>query len=72
MADNETAVSVLLEIIENAGGTSDARTVVEALDDLRDLLGEGGITEAVYAWLADHSVEVGYAVDEGDLTITLT
>ena len=73
MADTETAVPVLLEIIENAGGTSDAKTVVEALNDLKDLLGEGGITEAVYAWLADHSVETGYSVDaSGDLSVTLT
>ena len=52
MAD--TAVPIIREIITNLGGTSDATTVVEALSDLKDLLGEGGISEAVDAWLDEH------------------
>lgn len=52
MAD--TAVPIIREIITNLGGTSDAETVVPALNDLKELLGEGGISEAVDAWLDEH------------------
>lgn len=73
MAD--TAVPTIGEIITNLGGTlsEDADTVVEALEELKDLLGEGGIDEAVRAYFEEHGVDVGYSVDgNGDLTITLT
>lgn len=73
MAD--TAVEAIGEIVTNLGGTlsEDADTVVEALEELKDLLGEGGIDEAVRAYLEEHGAEVGYSVDaSGDLSVTLT
>lgn len=72
MAD--TAVPTIGEIITNLGGTMspDTKTVVEALEELKDLLGEGGIEEAVRAYLDEHGAQVGYVVTDGDLTITLT
>ena len=45
MAD--TAVETIGEIIANLGGAMTATTVVPALDELKDLLGDGGITDAV-------------------------
>lgn len=71
MAD--TAVPVVGEIIANLGGTMTAKTLVPALEELMDLLGEGGIDEAVRAYLDEHGAQVGYSVDEdGDLSVTLT
>ncbi len=68
----ETAVSVIREIIENLGGESDAETVVPALKDLEELLGEGGISQAVSDYMQEHGVSVGYSVTEtGDLTVTI-
>lgn len=81
MAD--TAVPTIGEIIANLGGTMTAETVVPALEELKDLLGEGGIGGAVNAWmdengseviigyLTEQGVEVGYSVTDGDLSITL-
>lgn len=81
MAD--TAVEAIGEIIANLGGTMTAKTVVPALEELKDLLGEGGIGDAVNAWmdengseviigyLTDQGVEVGYSVTDGDLSVTL-
>ena len=71
MAETETAVGVLTEIIEGLGGTTDAETVVEALHDLQTALGDG-IDTAVATYLADHGVEVALAVTDGDLDISLT
>lgn len=71
MAD--TAVPTIGEIVSNLGGTMTATTVVPALEELKDLLGEGGIDEAVRAYLEEHGAQVGYSVDEdGDLSVTLT
>lgn len=69
----ETAVPVVGEIISNLGGTMTAKTLVPALEELKDLLGDGGIDEAVRAYLDEHGAQVGYSVDEGgDLSVTLT
>ncbi len=65
MAD--TAVETIGEIIANLGGTMTATTVVPALDELKDLLGEGGITDAVNAWLEDHP-EATTTVEDGSIT----
>ena len=65
MAD--TAVETIGEIIANLGGTMTATTVVPALDELKDLLGEGGITDAVNAWLEDHP-EATTTVQDNSLT----
>lgn len=73
MADTETAVPVIHDIVRNLGGTPTAKTLVPALKELENLLGEGGIDEAVRAYLEEHGAEVGYSVDEsGDLSVTLT
>lgn len=81
MAD--TAVEAIGEIIANLGGTMTAETVVPALEELKDLLGEGGITPAVDAWMdengdayiqqyiTEHGLEVGYTVTDGDLAVVL-
>lgn len=68
----DTAVSVLTEIIEDTlGSTTDAETVVPALRDLQTALGTG-IGDAVATYLADHGVAVGYSVEDGDLSVVLT
>lgn len=81
MAD--TAVEAIGEIISNLGGTMTAKTLVPALEELKDLLGEGGITNAVDAWMdengdayineyiTEHGLEVGYTVTDGDLAVVL-
>ena len=81
MAD--TAVEAIGEIIANLGGTMTAKTVVPALEELKDLLGEGGITPAVDAWMdehgdayiheyiTEHGLEVSYTVTDGDLAVVL-
>ena len=65
MAD--TAVETIGEIIANLGGAMTATTVVPALDELKDLLGEGGITAAVDAWLEEHP-EATTTVEDGSIT----
>lgn len=50
----ETAVPVIHEITRNLGGTPASETVVPALKELRDQIGEGGIGQAVSNWLDDH------------------
>ena len=73
MAYNETAVPIIREIISNLGGTSDAETVVPALKDLQDLLGEGGISEAVADYLTEHGASVDYSInDSGYVSVVLT
>ena len=42
MANGGTALGALNEIIENAGGTSDAQTLVPAIEDLGEIIGSGG------------------------------
>lgn len=42
MANDGTALGALQEIIENAGGTSDAQTLVPAIEDLGEIIGSGG------------------------------
>jgi hypothetical protein len=42
MANDGTALGALNEIIENAGGTSDAQTLVPAIEDLGEIIGSGG------------------------------
>lgn len=42
MANDGTALGALTEIIENAGGTSDAQTLVPAIEDLGEIIGSGG------------------------------
>lgn len=81
MAD--TAVPVVGEIIANLGGTMTAKTLVPALEELKDQIGEGGITGAVDAWMdtngdtyiheyiTEHGLEVGYTVTDGDLAVVL-
>ena len=81
MAD--TAVPVVGEIISNLGGTMTAKTLVPALEELKDQIGEGGIGEAVNAWMdenggthiheyiTEHGLEVGYTVTDGDLAVVL-
>ena len=42
MANDGTALGALNEIIQNAGGTSDAQTLVPAIEDLGEIIGSGG------------------------------
>lgn len=42
MANDGTALGALQEIIESAGGTSDAATLVPAIEDLGEIIGSGG------------------------------
>lgn len=42
MANDGTALGALQEIIGNAGGTSDAQTLVPAIEDLGEIIGSGG------------------------------
>lgn len=72
MADQETAVEVIREIVESAGGSTDAETVVPALKDLQTQLGPDGLEQYVYAWLDEHGATVGYSVSNGDLSVTLS
>lgn len=43
MANDGTALGALKEVIENAGGTSDAQTLVPAIEQLGEIIGGGGI-----------------------------
>ena len=65
MAD--TALETIGDIIANLGGTMTAKTVVPALEELEELLGEGGITDAVNAWLEAHP-EATTTVEDGSIT----
>lgn len=42
MAHDGTALGALREVIGNAGGTSDAATLVPAIEDLGEIIGSGG------------------------------
>lgn len=42
MANDGTALGALQEIIESAGGTSDAQTLVPAIEQLGEVIGSGG------------------------------
>lgn len=42
MANDGTALGALNEIIESAGGTPDAQTLVPAIEDLGEIIGSGG------------------------------
>ena len=42
MANDGTALGALNEIIESAGGTSDAQTLVPAIEQLGEVIGSGG------------------------------
>jgi hypothetical protein len=42
MANDGTALGALNEIIESAGGTSDAQTLVPAIEQLGEIIGSGG------------------------------
>ena len=42
MANDGTALGALNEIIENAGGASDAQTLVPAIEQLGEIIGSGG------------------------------
>lgn len=64
MAD--TAVPTIGEIIGNLGGTPTAKTVVPALEELKALLGEGGIADAVDAWLEAHPEAI--TVQDGSIS----
>ena len=66
MAD--TAVPTIGEIVRNLGGTPTATTVVPALEELKTLLGEGGIAEAVDAWLDAHP-EATTTVQDNSVTL---
>lgn len=45
MADNRTALDVLHEIV----GSTDAQTIVPALEQLKQLIGSEGLDQCVYA-----------------------
>ena len=66
MAD--TAVPTIGEIVRNLGGTPTAKTVVPALEELKALLGEGGISDAVDAWLDAHP-EATTTVQDNSVTL---
>lgn len=63
----ETAVPTIGEIIGNLGGSMAATTIVPALEELKDLLGEGGVSEAVSDWLDAHP-EATTTVEDGSIT----
>jgi hypothetical protein len=68
MADNRTALDVLHEIV----GSTDAQTIVPALEQLNGMIGDESLDEYVYAWLDQHGATAGYKVTDGDLTVTLS
>lgn len=65
MAD--TAVPTIGEIVTALGGTPTAETVVPALEELKEQLGEGGFEQYVNAWLDDHP-EATTTVQDGAIT----
>jgi hypothetical protein len=67
MADNRTALDVLHEIV----GSTEAQTIVPALEQLNGMIGGEALDEYVYAWLDQHGATVGYEVTDGNLTITI-
>lgn len=68
----KTAAEAVTEITEGMGGTTSAKTIVEAIEDLGDLIGTEGLEQYVHEWLDQHGATVGYKVTDGDLTITLS
>ena len=68
----KTGVEALTEVIESMGGTTSATTIVEAIEDLGELLGPDELEQYVYGWLDDHGATVGYSVTSGDLSVTLS
>lgn len=68
----KTAVEAVTEITEGMGGTTSAKTIVEAIEDLGDLIGTEGLEQYVHEWLDQHGATAGYKVTDGDLTITLS
>lgn len=68
MADNRTALDVLHEIV----GSTDAQTIVPALEQLNGMIGSEALDEYVYSWLDQHGATVGYSVSNGDLSVTLS
>jgi hypothetical protein len=68
MADNRTALDVLHEIV----GSTEAQTIVPALEQLNGMIGSEALDEYVYAWLDQHGATAGYEVTDGDLTVTLS
>lgn len=67
MADNRTALDVLHEIV----GSTEAQTIVPALEQLNGMIGGEALDEYVYAWLDQHGVRLVTQVTDGDLTITI-
>lgn len=53
-------------------GSTDAQTIVPALEQLKQLIGSEGLDQYVYAWLDQHGVKLVTTVTDGDLTISLT
>ena len=68
MEDNRTALDVLHEIV----GSTDAQTIVPALEQLNGMIGGEALDEYVYSWLDQHGATAGYQVTDGDLTVTLS
>lgn len=71
MADEpagRTSLGVLHEILNNLGDSNTYLTVVDALEALLNVLGEGGIGEAVSDWLAAHP-EATTTVQNGSITL---
>lgn len=71
MADEpagRTSLGVLHEILNNLGDSNQYHYVVEALEALKNLLGEGGIGEAVSDWLEAHP-EASTTVQNSSITL---
>lgn len=67
MTDNRTALDVLHEIV----GSTDAQTIVPALEQLKQLIGSEGLDQYVYAWLDQHGVRLATRVTDGNLGISI-
>lgn len=67
MTDNRTALDVLHEIV----GSTDAQTIVPALEQLKQLIGSEGLDQYVYAWLDQHGVRLVTRVTDGNLGISI-
>lgn len=71
MADEpagRTSLGVLHEILNNLGDSNTYNYVVDALEALLNVLGEGGIGQAVSDWLAAHP-EATTTVQNGSITL---